>query len=292
MAFIYLGETIKKIRNILKTIKVLQIPQNLRVLIFGGALNTKCYRETILDKLKDKNEFLTVVPDKINYFDISSEEYDLIAKETQLFENSDTLIIIPESAGSFAEIGMIASMISASPLRIKKKYAKKILIILNKKFKHDESFLKLGPIKIIKNFGGKVINIDFEKDEFYKIETQFETYKEDKKKSFKSTEKDELFFINSIKILMYIYYNKTLSYIENHYKTSLIEDLKEIHASISFDNIEYLESTGLIIKENLEGHIILKVNHSHAFINDLIELNFEFFMSKKIIYNFLKQSGY
>ena len=256
-------------------------------------MNTDCYRVRLLNNLKIKSEFLTVVPDKINYFDISSEQYDLIEKETRLFENSDTLIIIPESAGSFAEIGMIASMINNHKSRKDKiKYGKKILIILNKKYKHDESFLKLGPIKIIKNFGGEVINVDFEQDNFIKIENLFEHYKKDKKMSFKDTDKSELFFINSVKILMYIYQSKTLEYIENHYKKLLISELKEIHASISLDNIEYLESTELIIKENKEGLIILKTNHSHQFIKNLIDINFDFFMENNIILKFLKKSGY
>ena len=88
------------------------IPNNLKVLVFGGALNSNCYRDKLISYLKKENSFLTIIPDKINYFDIASEQYSLIEKETRLFENSDVLIIIPESAGSFAEIGMIASMIN------------------------------------------------------------------------------------------------------------------------------------------------------------------------------------
>ena len=204
-----IGFNIKTFRKTLKNIKVIHIPQNLRVLIFGGALNTGCYRDKLLSDLKTESEYLTVVPDKINYFDISSEQYDLMDKETHLFENSDTLIIIPESAGSFAELGMIAAMISSKHRKKHEQteYAKKILIILNEKYKHDESFLRLGPIKIIKNLGGNIININIENDKFSKIEKLFDPYKKNKKKSFKNTDKNksDLFFINSIKILIYIY---------------------------------------------------------------------------------------
>ncbi|WP_419774350.1 hypothetical protein [Halarcobacter sp.] len=215
-------------------------------------------------------------------------------KEQRLFENSDILIIIPESAGSFAELGMIASMINNhSNKKIKETYAKKILILLDKTYKYDDSFLKLGPIKIIKNFGGKHLNINFNSNEFKKLINRLPK-KENSKIKLWNFENDskEVFYINCIKVAIYIYYFKKLSFPEFEYKTSFIESLKFIHNAISTDNIEYLESADLIKKDSLEGNVLISVNHSHSFIEELISQNFTFFSSNKIIYNFLKKSGY
>lgn len=188
---------------------------------------------------------------------------------------------------------MIASMVSNhSNKKDKKKYAKKILIVLNKTFKHDESFLKLGPIKSIKELGGQTINVDWESENFHRIVKRFNL--NNQKRNLESIVKNshELFFANCIKILLHIYINKVLSFLESEYKISFIESLKYLHNGISIDNIEYLESTELITKENVDGKVIIHVNHKHSFMKDLINKNFSFFMKNKIIKSFLQESGY
>jgi hypothetical protein len=285
------------IYNLLKSQASFYIPKNLRILVFGGALNSNSYRDKLIKFLKKDHRFITVIPDKINYFDISSEKYNLVEKETRLFENSDLLIIIPESAGSFAELGMIASMIH-NDTKNKKKYAEKILIILNEHFKHDDSFLKLGPIKSIKHFGGNLIHADFQSDNFDKIFNKIDNSNINKMQTKiyldkqKSDNISDLFFINTIKILIYIYFKKRLSFLENDYKKKFISELKNIHKGIEIDNIEYLESTELINKKNYDGKITIEVNYSQKFIQDLINSNFNFFIKHNIIYSFLKESGY
>lgn len=189
---------------------------------------------------------------------------------------------------------MIASMINNhQSKKLKVTYAKKILILLDKAYKYDDSFLKLGPIKIIKNFGGQHLNINFNSQDFRKLINRLPKKEKSKVKlwNFENDAK-EVFYINCIKILIYIYYFKELSFFEFEYKKLFIEDLKFIHKSVSIDNIEYLESADLINKEHREGSIIISVNHSHSFIEQLINENFNFFLSNNIIYNFLKKSGY
>lgn len=207
------------------------------------------------------------------------------------------MVVIPESAGSFAEIGMIASMISNHAKKADKvKLAEKILIILNDEYKYDESFLKLGPIKIIKEYGGKHIHINFNNGNSSKVNNYLKSLKSNRHKQIhiddSPNNKTEQFFINCIKILLYIYTNKQLVYGENEYKTSFIANLKKIHISISVDNIEYLESLDLIFKITKESRVNIIVNHKHPFMKDIIHLNYNFFKRNKFIHNFLKQSGY
>lgn len=276
----------------------MQIPSSLRVLVFGGALDSNCYRHRLLQHFSKDKTLLTIIPDKINYFDIASADYNLIEKEARLFENSDILIVIPESAGSFAEIGMIASMISNHTKKSEKvKLAEKILIILDIEYKYDESFLKLGPIKIIKAYGGRHIHVNFNNGNFSKINKYLNSLKSSKQNKQirlddSSDNKTEQFFINCIKILLYIYKNKYLEYSEYEYKTSFIHNLKNIHISIGIDNVEYLESIELISKRPKESRVTITVNHIHPFMKDIINLNYNFFKRHRLIHNFLIKSGY
>jgi ribosome biogenesis protein Nip4 len=190
---------------------------------------------------------------------------------------------------------MIASMINnRHDKKHKSKYAKKVLIILDEKYKHDESFLKLGPIKSIKYLGGKSININMELDNFEKIVKQFTNIENPQVKHFNINNREHcsLFFANSIKILLYIYKRKIIKIEEKEYKSIFIDNLKQIHIGITIDNIEYLESTELIEKENTNGYIIINVRHKHTFIKNLIDLNFNYFLRNNLIHNFLERSGY
>lgn len=189
---------------------------------------------------------------------------------------------------------MIAYMIANHRMEKERiAYGKKILVILDKKYKYEESFIKLGPIKIIKAHQGKSINFDFKEGNKKEIIRNFKT-KEVQQFRLNDTSEDtkELFFFNCIKILIYLYSHKSLDFNPTAYKEEFIETLKQIHIGIGVDNIEYLESSELIEKTFIKAKINLSIKHSHPFIQELIRLNFKVFIQKNIIRNFLKQSGY
>jgi hypothetical protein len=66
---------------------------------------------------------------------------DLLSLENILAESIDVILIIPESPGSFAELGAFAN---DDNLR------KKIVCILDVKYKKDKSFINQGPVKLVK----------------------------------------------------------------------------------------------------------------------------------------------
>jgi len=172
-------------------------------------------------------------------------------------------------------------------------YGRKTLVILDKKYKYEESFLKLGPIKIIKAHKGKSINFDFKEGTKKEIIKNFKS-KEIQQFRLNETNEDtkELFFFNCIKILIYLYFHKSLEFNSTGYKQEFIKTIKKIHIGIGLDNIEYLESAELIDKKFTDAKINLSIKYSHPFIKELIKLNFKVFYDYGIIKNFLKESGY
>jgi hypothetical protein len=66
---------------------------------------------------------------------------DLLSLENLLAESVDAVVLIPESPGSFAELGAFAS---------NEKLRSKLVCIIDKKYKKDKSFINKGPLKLVK----------------------------------------------------------------------------------------------------------------------------------------------
>jgi hypothetical protein len=71
----------------------------------------------------------------------SSKSKDLLSLENLLADSVDVILIIPESPGSFAELGAFAN---------NEKLRAKIICIIDKKYRKNKSFINQGPIKLIK----------------------------------------------------------------------------------------------------------------------------------------------
>lgn len=92
----------------------------------------------------------------------------LLSLENHLADAVDLIALIPESPGSFAELGAFSAQ---------KSLAKKTIVFRLSKYKSDRSFINHGPIRLVKKYKGKVYDIpnDFSlsrKDETEKI-TEF-----------------------------------------------------------------------------------------------------------------------
>lgn len=77
---------------------------------------------------------------------------DLLSLENLLVENVHSVVIIPESPGSYTELGAFANN---DALR------QKIICLIDKKYKNDKSFINRGPIRLIKKeHPGRVVFFD------------------------------------------------------------------------------------------------------------------------------------
>lgn len=73
---------------------------------------------------------------------------NLLSLEEILADSIDAIVLVPESPGSFAELGAFANN---SDLR------KKLICVVESKYKKDKSFISQGPIKLIKKANKKNI---------------------------------------------------------------------------------------------------------------------------------------
>jgi len=87
---------------------------------------------------------------------------NLLSLEELLAESVDAIVLIPESPGSFAELGAFAN----NP-----KLRKKLICAIESKYKKDKSFISGGPVKLIKQTNKKnIIYINTDNDLHKEIE--------------------------------------------------------------------------------------------------------------------------
>lgn len=127
--------------------------------IFKPAYN---YKTTIFlcgADLSDKNKLRFQIAEALNswwykyYYDIvfpedifdellfSSQKRDLLSLENLLAESVDAIVIIPESPGSYSELGAFAN---------DEKLRKKLICLIDKKYKKRKSFINQGPLKLVR----------------------------------------------------------------------------------------------------------------------------------------------
>ena len=103
----------------------------------------------------EKNITLTYPEDLFEDL-LEGQKNSLLDLENQLANAVDLIIMIPESPGSFAELGAFS---------MDENLTKKMLIIRIGKFKSDKSFINHGPIRYAKSHGSKVYDIPTNFDE-------------------------------------------------------------------------------------------------------------------------------
>ncbi|EAT0463957.1 UDP-3-O-(3-hydroxymyristoyl)glucosamine N-acyltransferase, partial [Salmonella enterica] len=123
----------------------------------------------------------------------------LLSLEQQLAEAVDLIILIPESPGSFAELGAFST---------RKELAEKMLVLRQKKYKADKSFINHGPIRLVRSAKGKILDIPHDFD--YKNKEHFSEIIKTVKKMIPSGRRSKsinniLLYQNHILLLIYLF---------------------------------------------------------------------------------------
>lgn len=117
--------------------------------------NKSTARSRMADIFSNYNRYEILYPEDI-FDDLLAGQgrFSLLELENILADNVDCIVIFPESPGSFAENGAFSN---------NEKLAKKIVVLSNKKYQRDKSFINYGPYRLIKASGsGKIIHINYD----------------------------------------------------------------------------------------------------------------------------------
>ncbi|MBU2869429.1 retron St85 family effector protein [Colwellia sp. E2M01] len=80
-------------------------------------------------------------------------KHSLLTLENVLAGSVDAIVIFPESPGSFAELGAFSN---------NEKLAEKMIVLANKKYERDKSFINYGPNRLVKaSDTGKVFHLNY-----------------------------------------------------------------------------------------------------------------------------------
>lgn len=109
------------------------------------------YRDVLRDSLnRDKRNLYNVLyPEDLFTELLGKKKYDLLTMENILADNCDAVLVIPESAGSYAELGAFSNNSNIS---------QKLLVLQQQKYARTHSFISSGPISYMKRtYSGSVI---------------------------------------------------------------------------------------------------------------------------------------
>jgi hypothetical protein len=154
--------------------------------------------------------------------------HDLVSLENILADSVDAILIIIESWGAVAELGMFSC---------NDKLRKKIICIIDKKYKKSKSFISLGPVRLMKD---KKEGIIFYED-FNEIENSILKIHQAITKVSKESEK-VIGVINALQAHVFVL---MCVYILEPVKFELIKTLVEYSANIEQYKAEALSSTAL-----------------------------------------------
>lgn len=115
---------------------------NIDLFLCGGASTQTdlSNRDQLRKRLEKNNKLSIFYPEDMFMELLSRKKYDLFTLENFLAENSDLIMIVCESPGSFTELGAFTS---------NDKTLNKLVVLIQKRYKNDKSFIMQGPVKYI-----------------------------------------------------------------------------------------------------------------------------------------------
>ena len=113
-------------------------------LFLCGAASTKektSYRDIIRSKLEDSTNLSILYPEDMFMEMLNRKKYDLLTLEKFLANNSDVILIVCESPGSFTELGAFVN---------NSETLEKVVVLLQTKYKNAKSFIRQGPVEYVR----------------------------------------------------------------------------------------------------------------------------------------------
>lgn len=115
---------------------------NIDLFLCGGASN-KNYtsnRDLLRKRLEGNDKISIFYPEDMFMELLDRKKYDLLTLESFLADNSDLILIVCESPGSFAELGAFVN---------NERTLDKVVVLIQKQYKHAKSFIMQGPVRYV-----------------------------------------------------------------------------------------------------------------------------------------------
>ena len=113
-------------------------------LFLCGAASTKekkSNRDIIRSRLENNDNLSILYPEDMFMEMLNRKKYDLLTLEKFLASNSDIILIVCESPGSFTELGAFVN---------KSETLEKVVVLLQTKYKNAKSFIRQGPVEYVR----------------------------------------------------------------------------------------------------------------------------------------------
>lgn len=117
---------------------------NIDLFLCGGA-SGKDYmsnRDQLRKRLEKNDKISIFYPEDMFMELLSRKKYDLLTLESFLADNSDLILIVCESPGSFAELGAFVN---------NERTLNKVVVLIQTKYKNAKSFIIQGPVQHVKS---------------------------------------------------------------------------------------------------------------------------------------------
>ena len=113
-------------------------------LFLCGAASTKekkSNRDIIRSRLENNDNLSILYPEDMFMEMLNRKKYDLLTLEKFLASNSDIILIVCESPGSFTELGAFVN---------NSETLEKVVVLLQTKYKNAKSFIRQGPVEYVR----------------------------------------------------------------------------------------------------------------------------------------------
>lgn len=120
----------------------------------GGASTAKhkSTRDSLREQIQKLKNLAIYYPEDLFSEILARKKTDLLTLENYLADNSDVIMIICESCGSFTEFGAFVS---------NKEICGKVVAFIQSKYKNDKSFINQGPVEYLKKHSDRNTTVKY-----------------------------------------------------------------------------------------------------------------------------------
>lgn len=240
--------------------------------------NRKLCRDSLRDEIRSMKNVAIYYPEDLFSEILARKKIDLFTLEKVLADNSDIIIIVCESPGSFTELGAFVNNSNT---------CRKVVAFIQSKYKNDKSFINQGPLEYLKTHSDRNTKVVYYNTDKESMKMKAEEVLKETANALGKTKADyKLSKISGqvcfILLLLYFFdiiqYNSLRMAVKERYLAESENDGSEAEkGSMQFDAIfsaaikRMYRKRYLIKREDLGGYIIskegyLKVN---AYLKDI-----------------------